>query len=64
MDVGLDSDSDFQTRGKPCKMPLPLLGFLASATLATSIGHLMEGDAPVSPAARPTWGTCGGTDCC
>jgi len=45
-----------------CKMPL--LGFLASATLATSIGRLMEGDAPVSPAARPTWGTCGGTDCC
>jgi hypothetical protein len=49
-----------------CKMPL--LGFLASTTmsttLATSIGRLMEGDAPVSPAARPTWGTCGGTDCC
>ena len=33
-----------------CKMPL--LGFLASATLATSIGRLMEGDAPVSPATR------------
>jgi hypothetical protein len=44
---------------------MPLLGFLAFATLATaSIGRLMEGDAPVSPAARPTWGTCGGTDCC
>ena len=45
-----------------CKMPL--LIFLASTTLAASIGRLMEGDAPVSPPARPTWGTCGGTDCC
>jgi hypothetical protein len=34
---------------------MPLLGFLASTTLATSIGRLMEGDAPVSPPARPTW---------
>jgi hypothetical protein len=54
--------TDLRLGASHCKMPL--LGFLASATLATSIGRLMEGDAPVSPAARPTWGTCGGTDCC
>eukprot|EP01046_Picozoa_sp_COSAG06_P062220 COSAG06_NODE_13954_length_1202_cov_1.429737_1_plen_50_part_10 len=32
---------------------MPLLAFLASATLATSIGRLMEGGAPASPPCMP-----------